>query len=78
MIRFDTDYQAIMREVGASHDVEVVDGAAALQPEQYVDVCHFNAAGHAAVAAALAPRLAKRLRDQRASRRTRDAARLGD
>jgi lysophospholipase L1-like esterase len=70
MIRLDTDYQAIMREVGAALDVEVVEGAAALRPEQYVDVCHFNAAGHAAVAAALAPRLTKRLRLQRASRKT--------
>lgn len=68
MIRFDTDYQAIMREVGAAHGVEVVEGAAALRPEQYVDVCHFNAAGHAAVAAALAPGLATTLRLQRPSR----------
>ena len=70
MIRLDTDYQAILREVGAAHEVEVVEGAAALQPEQYIDVCHFNAAGYAAVAAALAPRLARLLRLQRVSRRT--------
>lgn len=62
VIRLDRDYQAILREVGASKDVDVVDGAAALRPEQYIDICHFNAAGHAAVAAALAPRLAKLLR----------------
>jgi lysophospholipase L1-like esterase len=70
MIRLDTDYQAIMREVGAALDVEVVEGAAALRPEHYVDVCHFNAAGHAAVATALRPRLTKLLARQKAARKT--------
>ena len=78
MIRLDTDYHAIMRTVGAAHDVEVVEGAAAIRPEHYVDVCHFNAAGHAAVAAVLAPRLASRLQLSNASRPTWDAARLAD
>jgi lysophospholipase L1-like esterase len=62
LIRPDHTYHAIMRAVGASENVDVVDGVTVLQPEHYIDVCHFNAAGHAAVAAALAPRLAKLLR----------------
>jgi hypothetical protein len=69
VIRFDSDYQTIMRRVGATHGVEVVEGSAAVQPEQYIDVCHFNATGHAAVAAVLAPTLAKVLRLQSASQR---------
>jgi lysophospholipase L1-like esterase len=73
MVRFDTNYQAVMREVGVALDVEVVEGVGALQPEHYIDICHFNAAGHAAVAAALAPKLARVLRVQRASRKLRDA-----
>jgi lysophospholipase L1-like esterase len=76
MVRFDTNYHAIMREVGVALDVEVVEGVDALQPEHYIDICHFNAAGHTAVAAALAPKLARVLRVQRASRKVRDASLL--
>jgi lysophospholipase L1-like esterase len=75
MVRLDTDYHVIMREVGAARDVEVVEGVAALQPEHYIDICHFNAAGHTTVAAALAPKLARVLS---ASREIRASARVAD
>lgn len=54
----DAEYHAVLRDVAARLDVPLVDGAAALQPGDYFDFCHFGPAGHERVAQALAAGLA--------------------
>jgi lysophospholipase L1-like esterase len=58
-IRLDVEYNEIMRLVALEHGVEVVDGGAAVdeRPTDYVDFCHFNAAGHRRVGELLAGRI---------------------
>lgn len=59
--RLDSTYNAIMRQVAAENHVEVVEGAEALarDPYLYIDVVHFNPAGHRIIAELVASRLRK-------------------
>jgi lysophospholipase L1-like esterase len=50
----DSEYHEIMREVAARNGVPVVDAGSELAADgAYVDFCHFDARGHARIAAAL-------------------------
>jgi lysophospholipase L1-like esterase len=64
VIRLDTDYNAIMREVAATNQVEIVDGAAVVeqQPSDFIDYCHFNARAHERLGKMLAEKIAAMLR----------------
>ncbi|HEU0203903.1 MAG TPA: SGNH/GDSL hydrolase family protein [Burkholderiaceae bacterium] len=61
VIRLDTDYQAIMREVAAAYAASLVDATQVLdrQPQVFIDFCHFDAQGHRQVGELLAPRLSE-------------------
>lgn len=56
VVRLDTDYNRVLREVAVAYGAEVVDGAAVLEatPDVFVDVCHFNEEGHRRVGRAVA------------------------
>ncbi len=58
-VRRDRDYNRIMLEVAAAHGVPVVDGGRALdqRPGDYIDFCHFNAAGHRKIGELLAAQI---------------------
>jgi lysophospholipase L1-like esterase len=60
-IRLDSEYNAIMKQVAAQYDVDLVDAASVLEKDPYVfiDFVHFDSAGHRKVAELLAPDLAK-------------------
>lgn len=62
-IRRDVDYNRIMREVAAAHAVPVVEGGRAIdeRPGDYIDFCHFNAAGHRRIGELLAERISSTL-----------------
>jgi len=66
LVRLDTDYNEIMREVAADNGVAVVDGAAVLEerPSVFVDFCHFNPNGHRRLAELLAGRISDLLRQE--------------
>jgi lysophospholipase L1-like esterase len=55
-VKLDRDYNRIMQEVAAQYGVRVVDARKVLdeEPGDYVDFCHFNAAGHRKVGQLLA------------------------
>jgi lysophospholipase L1-like esterase len=61
LIRLDTEYNEIMRQVAAENDVAILDGAAVLEnhPSVFVDFCHFNAQGHRLLGERLADRISK-------------------
>jgi len=61
LIRLDTDYNDIMREVAAGSHVALLDGAKVLeeQPSAFIDFCHFNADGHRRLGEALAVRISE-------------------
>lgn len=46
VIRLDSTYNDIMRQVGLDHGVAVVDGGALVDAADYIDAVHFNAEGH--------------------------------
>ena len=60
VIRRDSAYNDIMRQVARATGAIVVEAGAALdkRPSVYFDYCHFNAEGHRIVADLLAPRVA--------------------
>jgi lysophospholipase L1-like esterase len=60
VIRRDSAYNDIMRQVARATGAIVVEAGAALdqRPSVYIDYCHFNAEGHRIVADLLAPRVA--------------------
>jgi lysophospholipase L1-like esterase len=64
VIRRDSAYNDIMRQVARATGAIVVEAGAALdkQPSVYIDYCHFSAEGHRIVADLLAPRVAAMLR----------------
>ena len=61
LIRLDTDYNDIMREVAAGSHVALLDGAKVLEerPSAFIDFCHFNADGHRRLGEALAGRISE-------------------
>jgi len=63
VIRRDSAYNDIMRQVARATGAIVVEAGAALdkRPSVYIDFCHFNAEGHRIVADLLAPRVAAAL-----------------
>jgi lysophospholipase L1-like esterase len=52
-------YHAVMREVASVYEVPVVDAPA--QPDEYIDFCHVNAAGHARIGRHVARKLERML-----------------
>ncbi len=50
----DFAYHAVLRAVASAQDAELVDGAAALEPGDYFDFCHFGPSGHRRLANLLA------------------------
>jgi lysophospholipase L1-like esterase len=60
VIRRDSAYNDIMRQVARATGAIVVEAGATLdkRPSVYIDFCHFNAEGHRIVADLLAPRVA--------------------
>ena len=68
LIRLDTEYNEIMRQVAADNAVSVLDGAAVLEerPSVFVDFCHFNPDGHRRLAELLAARISNLLAQQKA------------
>ncbi len=58
-VRLDSEYNQIMREVGEKLNVEVIDGAKALEARKsvYYDFCHFDTTGHRMIAELLAGRI---------------------
>ena len=63
LIRLDTDYNDIMREVAAENQVDVLNGAELLEqdPSVFIDFCHFNVEGHRRLGEALASRISDML-----------------
>jgi lysophospholipase L1-like esterase len=63
LMRLDTEYHEIMREVAQSQGVEVVDATTLLDedPSVYIDFCHFNAEGHRKVGKLLSDRISRLL-----------------
>ncbi len=61
LIRLDTAYNEIMREVAAESHVALLDGAAVLEehPGVFVDFCHFNPDGHRRLGELLADRISE-------------------
>jgi hypothetical protein len=61
LIRLDTDYNDIMRQVAAEKNVALVDAAQALEdhPSYFIDFCHFDADGHRLLGQLLADRIAE-------------------
>jgi lysophospholipase L1-like esterase len=59
VIRRDSAYNDIMRQVARATGAIVIEAGAALdkRPSVYIDYCHFNAEGHRIVADLLAPRV---------------------
>ena len=60
-VRLDKDYNRIMREVANKYGVLVIDAGKVLdeRPTDYVDFCHFNAAGHRKVGRLLAEQISQ-------------------
>ncbi len=63
VVRLDTEYNDIMRDVAQRTGSEVVEGADALeqQPGDFIDYCHFNADGHRRLGELLAKKIAAKL-----------------
>jgi hypothetical protein len=63
VIRIDTEYNNIMRAVGAQTSAEVVEGAEVVEtrPADFVDYCHFNTAAHHRLGELIAKKIAARL-----------------
>jgi lysophospholipase L1-like esterase len=63
-IRLDSDYNAIMRQVAAQYNADLVDAASVLEkdPFVFIDFVHFDSAGHRKVAELLAAALAKAMK----------------
>jgi len=63
-VRFDSDYNAIMRQVAVQYNADLIDGATILEKDPYVfiDFVHFNSVGHRKVAELLAADLGKALK----------------
>lgn len=59
LIRPDTDYNDIMRQVAEEYGMPLLDSAAVLekQPSVFIDFCHFNAEGHRLLGTQLASRI---------------------
>ncbi len=59
LIRLDSDYNEIMRQVATENNVSILDGAAVLEehPSVFIDFCHFNADGHHLLGERLAARI---------------------
>jgi lysophospholipase L1-like esterase len=59
IIRLDTDYNDIMKQVALTYGVPVVDAAAVLadSPADYLDAIHFNESGHRKVGEVLAAQI---------------------
>ena len=60
LIRPDTDYNAIMKQVAEEYGMPLLEGTAILekQPSVFIDFCHFNAEGHRLLGTQLASRIA--------------------
>ena len=63
VIRLDTEYNDIMRAVAAEMSVELIEGADVVEqrPSDFVDYCHFNAAGHRRLGSLIAHKVAAKL-----------------
>jgi hypothetical protein len=63
LVRLDTEYNDIMREVARETGSEVVEGADVLEqePMDFLDNCHFNVDGHRRLGELLAKRIAAKL-----------------
>jgi len=63
VIRLDTEYNNIMRAVGTETGAEVIEGADVVEKRaaDFIDYCHFNAAGHRRLGDLIAKKIAARL-----------------
>jgi lysophospholipase L1-like esterase len=63
LVRLDTEYNDIMRDVARETGSELVEGADVLEQEplDFIDNCHFNTDGHRRLGELLARRIGDKL-----------------